>query len=171
MSSYSFTPTNEVVFNKFDKPFDVAIMMDCSQCPVHPKLQPVFYEYVAKHSGTVRKYGAEPALFMSWAYQDKPEMTQQLADEYIKAGKAVNATVIPAGIAFAKSMAMKPEINLYASDKRHPSLAGTYLGAATVMASVYKQNPVGNKYTAGLPEDVARHLQNVAWETVQSFKM
>jgi hypothetical protein len=170
VSSYSFTPTNEVVFNKFDKPFDVAIMMDCSQCPVHPKMQPVFYEFVAKHSATVRKYGAEPALFMSWAYQDKPEMTQQLADEYIKAGKAVNATVIPAGLAFAKSMALKPDINLYASDKRHPSLAGTYLAACTVMASVYKQNPVGNKYTAGLPEDVAKHLQAVAWETVQSFK-
>lgn len=171
VSSYSFSPTNEVVFNTFEKPFDVAIMMDCSQCPVHPKLQPVFYEYVAKHSGTVRKYGAEPALFMSWAYQDKPEMTQQLADEYIKAGKAVNATVIPAGIAFAKSIALKPDLNLYAADKRHPSLAGTYLSACTVMASIYKQSPVGNKYTAGLPEDVARHLQNVAWETVQAFKM
>jgi hypothetical protein len=29
---------------------------------------------------------------------------------------------------------------------------------------------VGNTYTAGLPADVARHLQAVAWETVQSFK-
>ncbi|MGB9150338.1 MAG: hypothetical protein WCB36_08830 [Burkholderiales bacterium] len=171
VSSYSFTPSNEVVFNTFEKPFDVAIMMDCSQCPVHPKLQPVFYEYVAKHSATVRKYGAEPVLFMSWAYQDKPEMTQQLATEYIKAGKAVNANVVPAGLAFAKSIELKPEINLYAADKRHPSLAGTYLSSCTVMASVYKQNPIGNKYYAGLSEDVARHLQTVAWETVQSFKM
>lgn len=171
IGSYSFDANNNVVFNKLDRLFDVAIMMDCSQCPVHPKLQPVFYEYVAKHSATVRKYGAEPVLFMSWAYQDKPEMTQQLATEYIKAGKAVNANVVPAGLAFAKSIELKPDINLYAADKRHPSLAGTYLSACTVMASVYKQNPIGNKYSAGLPEDIARHLQTVAWETVQSFKM
>jgi hypothetical protein len=37
------------------------------------------------------------------------------------------------------------------------------------MASVYKMNPVGNKYTAGLPADVAAHLQAVAWETAQTF--
>ena len=47
---------------------------------------------------------------------------------------------------------------------------GTYLAACTVMASVYKQNPVGNKYTAGLPADVAAHLQAVAWETTQLFQ-
>ena len=26
-----------------------------------------------------RKHGADPILFMSWAYADKPEMTEQLA--------------------------------------------------------------------------------------------
>jgi hypothetical protein len=169
VSSYSFVGDNEVRFNTFDKPFDAVMMMDCSQCPVHPKLQSVFYEFAKKHSDTVRKNGAEPALFMSWAYSDKPEMTKQLADEYIKAGKQNNALVVPAGLAFANSIAKRPEVNLYVADKRHPSLAGTYLGACVVMASVYKKNPVGNTYTAGLPADVAAHLQAVAWETVQAF--
>ena len=41
--------------------------------------------------------------------------------------------------------------------------------ACTVLASVYKTSPVGLKYTAGLPADVAAHLQAVAWETSQSF--
>ena len=72
--------------------------------------------------------------------------------------------------AFAASIAKRPDLNLYAPDKRHPSLAGTYLSAAVVMASLFKKSPVGNTYTAGLPADVAQHLQTVAWETVQSFK-
>ncbi|TAG77210.1 MAG: hypothetical protein EAZ21_15280 [Betaproteobacteria bacterium] len=169
VASYSFVGDNEVRFNQFDKTFDAVLMMDCSQCPVHPQLQSVFYEFAKKHSDTVRKNGAEPALFMSWAYSDKPEMTQQLANEYIKAGKQNNALVVPAGLAFANSIAKRPDINLYVADKRHPSLAGTYLGAAVVMASVYKRNPISNSYTAGLPADVATHLQNVAWETVQAF--
>lgn len=169
VASYSFVGDNEVRFNTFDKPFDGVMMMDCSQCPVHPQLQPIFYEYAAKHSATARKYGAAPIFFMSWAYQDKPDMTQQLAAEYVKAGKQNNALVVPAGLAFAASVAKRPELNLYVADKRHPSLAGTYLAACTVLASVYKTNPVGLKYTAGLPADVAAHLQAVAWETAQAF--
>ena len=173
VASYSFVGDNEVRFNDFSAPdarlFDGVMMMDCSQCPIHPKLQGIFYEYAAKHSATARKNGAAPILFMSWAYQDKPEMTQQLAAEYIKAGKQNNALVVPAGLAFAASVAKRPELNLYIADKRHPTLAGTYLAACTVLASVYKTSPVGLKYTAGLPADVATHLQNVAWETAQAF--
>ena len=169
VASYSFVGDNEVRFNSFEKPFDGVMMMDCSQCPIHPKLQSIFYEYAAKHSATARKYGAAPILFMSWAYQDKPEMTAQLAAEYVKAGKQNNALVVPAGLAFANSIAARPDLNLYVADKRHPSLMGTYLAACTVVASVYKANPKGLKYTAGLPADVAAHLQGVAWDTAQAF--
>ena len=169
VGSYSFVGDNEVKFNEPGRQFDAALMMDCSQCPIHPTLKPLFYDYAKKHSATVRKNGAEPILFMSWAYSDKPEMTTQLADEYVKAGKLNNALVVPAGLAFAKSVALRPDLSLIIADKRHPTLMGTYLAACTVMASVYKQNPVGNKYTAGLPPAVATHLQTVAWETAQAF--
>ena len=170
VGSYSFDANNNVVFNTFDKPFDVAIIMDCSQCPVHPQLSKIFHEYAAKHSATVRKYGAEPVFFMSWAYSDKPEMTEQLAAAYTKAGADNKAKIVPAGLAFARSIAKRPELNLYEADKRHPSLMGTYLAACTVLASVYGPSPVGNRYTAGLPADVAAHLQAVAWETVQAYR-
>ena len=139
------------------------------QCPIHPKLQPIFYEFAKKHSDTVRKFGSEPILFMSWAYADKPDMTEPLAAEYTKAGKLNNALVVPAGYSFANSIAKRPELSLLVADKRHPNMAGTYLAASTVLASVYKINPIGNKYTAGLPADVVKHLQTVAWETSQQF--
>jgi hypothetical protein len=169
MASYSFVGDNEVRFNTFDKPFDGVMMMDCSQCPIHPQLKAIFFEYAARHSATARRHGAAPILFMSWAYQDKPEMTEQLAAEYVRAGKQNDALVVPAGLAFARSIASRPDLNLYVADKRHPSLMGTYLAACSVVASVYKTNPVGLKYTAGLPPDVAAHLQAVAWETSQAF--
>src|SRR6478735_7717573 len=35
IGNYSFDESNNVVFNKLDKLFDVAVMMDCSQCPIH----------------------------------------------------------------------------------------------------------------------------------------
>jgi len=170
IGKYSFLPGNEIKFNPTGRQFDAVMFMDCSQCPIHPQLGSVFHDYAKKNADTIRAYGAQPVLFMSWAYKDKPEMTQQLAAEYQKAGKAVGAKVVPAGLAFANSIQKRPTLDLYVSDLRHPSLAGTYLGAATVYASLLNKSPVGNSYTAGLPADVAAHLQQVAWDTVQAFK-
>lgn len=170
MGKYSFNSKNEVVFNKEGRRFDAVIMMDCSQCPIHPTLKPVFYETVKKHIATVRSNGAVPYLFASWAYADQPQMTEQLAAEYINAAKINSAKVIPAGYAFAHALKSRPNLNLYADDKRHPSLEGTYLAAATVLASVYKVNPTTISYTAGLPTEVAVYLRQVAWDTVNSFK-
>lgn len=169
VSSYSFTPDNKIVFNKPERLFDVAILMDCSQCPLHPQLKGIFREYAKKHADTVRKHGARPVFFMSWAYSDAPEMTEQLAEAYTQAGNDNDVFVIPAGLAFARSLAARPELVLHAADKRHPSLAGTYLAAATVYASLFKKSPEGLAYTAGLDAETARHLQAVAWATVQAF--
>jgi len=169
IGSYSFDENNNVVFNKLDKLFDAAVMMDCSQCPIHPRLKPVFTEFARKNSEIVRAHGARPVFFMSWAYADKPEMTAQLAEAYTTAGNENNALVIPAGLAFARAVGKQPELNLYAPDKRHPSLAGTYLAACTVFAVLTGRSPVGNSYLAGIDAPTAQFLQTVAWETVQDY--
>jgi hypothetical protein len=169
IGSYSFVGDNEVRFNKIDKLFDLALMMDCSQCPIHPILSKTFTEYAKSYSDAARKYGAIPVFFMSWAYADKPEMADELAAAYIKAANDNDAYVVPAGLAFQRSIKLRPDINLYVDDKRHPSLAGTYLGAATVYAAVMGKSPVGLTYTAGLAADIVQHLQQVAQDTVSEF--
>jgi hypothetical protein len=169
LGRYSFDADNNVVFNKIDRLFDLAIMMDCSQCPIHPQLKSVFTDYSKKHSDTVRRHGAKPVFFMSWAYADRPEMTAALAEAYTAAANQNDAFVIPAGLAFARSLKRRPELILHASDKRHPSLAGTYLAACTVYAALFKKSPEGLGYTAGLDAGTATFLQIVAWETVKDY--
>ncbi len=169
MASYTFDANNNVVPIKREKKFDVVITMDCSQCPIHPQMKTVFTEQVAKQAEAIRKNGAKPILFMSWAYADKPEMTAQLAMAYTEAGNTIDALVIPAGLAFERSIKQRPDINLYAPDKRHPSPAGSYLAASTVFASLYQRSPVGNAYRAGLDEATATFLQTVAWEATQGY--
>lgn len=166
---YSFDDNNNVVFNKPAKLFDVAIMMDCSQCPIHPELKSVFTDYAKKDADIVRAHGARPVFFMSWAYADKPEMTAQLAEAYTIAGNDNNALVIPAGLAFARAHQKQPELVLHAIDRRHPSVAGTYLASCVVFAALTGKSPVGNSYRAGLDEPTAKFLQDVAWETVQDY--
>jgi hypothetical protein len=169
VANYSFDEQNNIVFNKLDKLFDAAVMMDCSQCPVHPRLKPIFTEYARKDADIVRSHGAKAIYFMSWAYADKPDMTAQMAEAYTVAGNENNALVIPAGLAFARAIGKQPELNLYAPDKRHPSLAGTYLAACVVFAALTGRSPVGNTYLAGIDAPTAQFLQTVAWETVQDY--
>lgn len=169
LGRYSFTGDNEIRFNKRGRQYDTAIMMDCSHCPVHPQLQGAFHDTARKHSQTLVAAGVRPVLFMTWAYKDKPEMTAQLADQYTLAGNANDALVIPAGLAFAKAIAIDAGIELYATDKRHPSLAGTYLAACAVYATLYRKSPVGLTYTAGLNPELATLLQTAAWEAVQEY--
>jgi hypothetical protein len=170
IGTYSFDSNNNIIFKQpRDKLFDLAIMMDCSQCPVHPQLKSNFYKYAKKDSATVRKHGAVPVFFMSWAYADRPEMTQGLAEAYTRAGNDAHALVVPAGLAFANAKRQDPSLVLNAEDRRHPSVAGTYLAACTLYASLFKKSPVGLTYTAGLPAATATFLQTVAWDTVQDY--
>lgn len=169
MGAYSFDANNNVIPTTRNKKFDAAIMMDCSQCPIHPQLKSLFFEFAAKDAAIARQHGAEPVLFMSWAYADKPEMTEQLAQAYTRAGNDNNMLVVPAGLAFARAKKEQPDLVLNVEDKRHPTLAGTYLAACTVLAAVYGRSPVGNSYRAGLDEKTAAFLQHVAWDTVQDY--
>ena len=169
IGKYSFVPGNKIVFNPPGRQFDTVIMMDCSQCPVHPQLAAAFHATVKKDAAIIAKYGARPVLFMSWAYKDAPEMTAQLAEQYTIAGNANDALVIPAGLAFAKAIARRPELELYQPDKRHPTLAGTYLAACTTYATIRKKSPVGIKYDAGLGTELATFLQTVAADTVKEY--
>ena len=169
MASYTFDAKNNVVMNKRDKKFDAVIMMDCSQCPIHPELKQAFADSAKKDAAIVRQQGADPVLFMSWAYADKPEMTGELASAYTAAGNANDMLVIPAGLAFARAKKEQPDLVLNVEDLRHPTLAGTYLAACTVLAAVYQRSPVGNSYHAGLDEKTASFLQKVAFDTVQDY--
>jgi hypothetical protein len=149
--------------------FDAVIMMDCSHCATDPKLKANFTATIAKDSAIVRKHAAQPVLFMTWAYADRPDLTEKLADAYTRAGNDNTALVIPAGLAFARARAQRPEVALHVADNSHPSLAGTYLAACVVMASVFRRSPVGNTYHADLDGKTAAFLQEVAWATVQDY--
>ena len=142
---------------------------DCSQCPVHPQLQAIFHRKAKEQSDLIVANGARPILFMTWAYKDHPEMTASLAEQYTIAGNANDALVVPAGLAFANAIAGRKSLELYQPDKRHPTLAGTYLAACTSYAAIYGRSPVGNAYTAGLDADTAAFLQRVAQATVATY--
>lgn len=169
LAEYSFVADNQVRFNDYERLYDVVIMMDCSQCPIHPKLESVFHEYAAKHSETIIRNGARPVLFMTWAYEDRPEMTAALAEQYTIAGNNNDVLVVPAGLAFANARSKRPGLELYQPDRRHPGPAGTYLAALTIYASIFNRSPLGLASGEELDAETSTFLQNIAWETVEGY--
>ena len=148
---------------------DAVIFMGCSLCPIHPDTKDTFQVYVQKYSEIIRDKNAEPMLFMSWPYKNKPEMINSLRDVFINTANKNNLLLIPAGEAFYRFYSSYPEIDLYTKDLRHPSKEGTYLAAAVVFASLYGKATAGNPGIMGLDPEVALKIQMSADKTVSEF--
>lgn len=116
----------------------------------------------------IRMQRAQPVLFMTWAYNEQPEMTIQLRDAYVLAGNQFKALVVPVGLAYAKAVEALPQVSFYLDD-RHSTLAGTYLASCVFYTSLFGQPSSGITYTAGLPKELAEKLQAIADETVKAF--
>ena len=170
IGSFKIDANKDNSYIEYDETFvDVVIMSDCSLCPIHPKTKEAFYAYVAKHSKTIRKNKAEPILFMTWGYKNKPTMYKKLKKEFLRAANLNNLLVIPAGEAFDHGNKFHPEINLYTSDNRHPSEEGTYLAASVVFATLFGRSTEGNLGIGNIEPLVAIKLQRIADKTVSEF--
>ena len=160
--------------------WDAVVMHDYSNGPITQ-----WNRFVAASDtlGSIaRAQGAVPLLLMTWAYAGQPEMTAQLAEAYTQRGKELGARVIPVGLAFAAASETldadlySPDLSrfengapVYEKIVKHPSMAGTYLAACTVFATLTGRNPEGLVYAGGLDPEVALALQGVAFRAVQSY--
>jgi hypothetical protein len=178
LRSYSIADdgTNKVTFIKYPngKIFDAVVLEDSSQGPIHPELNKLFNESAKKHCKDIRDSGARPYFMLTWAYKNKPDMTRRLAEATIQTANANNASVIPCGLAFERSLRDFPEIELIRSDNRHPTVAGTYLEAAVFFSSLTGISPSLSSFCGRyddlvIPKSEAEKLQKVAWKTVKEF--
>lgn len=131
-----------------------------------------FREYAAKFVAEVRKNRARPVLFMAWAYPRLGWISMaEIAQAHRDAAKELNVDVAPAGLAWQQASKQRPEMNLYAPDREHPSLYGTYLSTCVIYATIYGRDPTGLAYVpSGLTPEEAAFLQRIAWQTVQDYR-
>jgi hypothetical protein len=147
--------------------WDVIVLQGYSRGPIEAATAESFRDAATLAAEIVRESGAEPVLFMTWAYKGRPEMTALLDAAYSDTGDAIGAQVVPVGRAFARAIDQRPQLALRTDDLKHPTLAGTYLAACVFYAVLNEISPEGIEYTAGLDPGDAAFLQRVAWETVK----
>ncbi|NIF32390.1 hypothetical protein F3J29_09590 [Enterobacter sp. Cy-643] len=156
------------------QPWDTVIFQGNSTETISAKAatRASFTESAIKMAAMAHKANEKVVWFMTWARKDKPEQTEKLKRAYLDIARQTGGYVAPVGLAFAASLQQHPEINLYHSDGNHPSLAGSYLAACVLFATLYNQSPVGGALPvdSDMKEPTARALQQTAWEVVTAFR-
>ena len=158
------------------EPFEIVVLAGNSADALREASRDKFVETVRRFDPVIRARGGKTALYMTPAYvaphrQTAPGNLDKIRDLYAGTARELGAILIPVGLAFDASYQRRPDLRLHDEfDGSHPSLAGTYLAAAVVYATLYGANPVGNayRYHDKIPADVALHLQQVALEVVRA---
>jgi hypothetical protein len=148
--------------------FDVVVLQDDI-----PETNPDYFrEYARKFVDETRKNHARPVLLMAWAYERLGWISMaEIAKLHRDLGKELNVDVAPAGLAWQRATSERPGLDMYASDREHPSIHGMYLTACVVFATICGKDPTGFKYApSGVSAEEASFLQRVAWETLQEYR-
>lgn len=115
---------------------------------------------VSKLQPLIKNAGAQMVLMMTWAPKmnrfdykgshavasNPNEFLTKVSNTYYSLGKKYKAAVAPSGIAFMRSQSVLPNIGLYKSDTVHPTVAGSYLSACVIYATLFGKSPEGTSY-------------------------
>ena len=160
-----------------DEPFDLVILQGGSRSVLSERRRSQFPKVAARLQSIISASGAETALYMIHAYvmphpRFDPNMNERIERQYVSTGNAIGALVIPVGLAFKRAYARRPDMELHkAFDGTHPSLAGTYLAACVVYASIYEKSArdIEYDYFGAINKEDAVFLRTIADETVREF--
>lgn len=147
-----------------------------------------FFASASKVVDLASEHGAEVMFYMTWAKEEFPNQISLLSEAYTEAGRRLDATVTPVGLAWDRVRQERPDIKLFHPDGSHPSPAGTYLSACVFYSQLTGTPPFGATHTVygtemrtpgvvvseipallvRLTEEVASYLQAIAWDVVSA---
>jgi hypothetical protein len=99
---------------------------------------PVFYRVYSGYTDSTYEY-----------------MDSLLRARYLHVADTNQAEVTPVGAVWRYLRVNHPNIELYAADESHPSLAGSYAAACSFYTTIFRKNPSNLSYDASLNASVA----------------
>lgn len=114
--------------------FDIVVIQDNSMWPLDHKDSVLYFgELFCKE---IKKKGAKPFLYNTWARQKTPETQNSINAVYQELGLTQSATVVPVGNCWAKALEIKKDADLFNIDGSHPSAMGTFLIALSFIKQI-----------------------------------
>lgn len=93
------------------------------------------------------------------------EMIERIAANYHFMNDSLHQIIAPIGGAWKKLILTNPAIDPWSADEAHQSLAGSFLTAGVIYATIFRDNPVYSSATGGLAINDALLLKQIAWQT------
>jgi hypothetical protein len=161
------------------EPFEIVVLSGNSQDASSDARRATYRAKVIEFDAAIRKTGGKTVLYWLPAMV-KPgvnpaadtDLSRATADMMLSVGNEVGAMIIPTALAFQEAYRRRPDLKLQVDyDGNHPTLAGQYLAASVVYASLYGRSPVGNPYDyfGALDKETRDFVQKVADDTVRTF--
>lgn len=141
--------------------------------------EPAFRPYALKFHEAVKESGAKAVLFGTASIlSDYPKGFERQHRLHFNLGKELGVPVVDASQAYFRFFGEKPSTekleSLFAKDRAHPGLWGSYLYSCMIYSVLTGRSPVGLAAPEGIPGDVAKMLQETAWaqhqETAAALK-
>ena len=156
------------------KSIDLMILQGHSRAAMEPARTGSFRAAVAAAIDAAEAKGTRVALYMTHARGREhpkydPGDAAKIATLYRETAAAGGAILLPVGEAFEEARRRRPDMRLvWGFDNHHPNPAGTYLAAATIMATLYGKSPVGLNYDmyGVIDAETKAFLQRVAHDVV-----
>lgn len=166
------------------QPWDFVVLQEQSQLPSFPidQVEELSFPYAAQLVDSIlaNDICTQPVFYMTWGRQNgdadncvtwPPVCTYEgmqalLRERYLQMAFDNAAFAAPAGVAWKHVREQLPMLNLYAGDGSHPSVAGTYVVANTMYATLFRSSTVNSSFTMGLPADTALLIRQIASVTV-----
>lgn len=118
---------------------DIVVIQDNSMWPIEHKDSLLMYG--SMFCDFIRKQGAKPFLYTTWARQKTPETQAVITSAYQELANTTAATRVPVGDAWQLTRELHPEMNLFYSDGSHPSNLGTFLIALSFIKKITGKLP------------------------------
>lgn len=99
-----------------------------------PESRELLREWTALWATTIREGGARPGLYAVWPDDTRLFAFPAVSESYRLAADDVDGLFFPAGDGWLETWKARPDAQLYGPDGFHPSIAGTYVAAVTILS-------------------------------------
>lgn len=158
--------------------WDIVVLQEQSQLPSFPQWQveQECFPYAQRLVDSIRSNNpnAEPMFYMTWGRRNGDQdnasefpvlgtyegMDSMLCERYTYMAETNNASLCPVGRVWRYLRTNNPDIELYASDGSHPSVAGTYAAACAFYVMFFHRDPDSITFNTTLDENKARIIRS-----------
>lgn len=119
--------------------FDIVVLQDQSMSAIEEPDSLLVYS--KKFSYYIKKSGAQPYFYATWAREKIPQHQKTISDVYAQAAKENYAGVVMVGNTWALARSLRPKIDLYIDDGSHQSPLGAFLTACAFVKEFSKELP------------------------------